>query len=287
MSIDDRRLDELLVESHDLQSDAMKASRASIPDLRELRAERGATRAEPEQIARYNSSRRGILRNAGLGGGALAARGLLAGGFGTLLAGIIAKPAAADEALDVQMLQTASSLESLAVATYGAALTLPFIKDGNKVVVAFAETTAEQHNEHKMAFQSQTKALGGKAQDAPNPMFKAVVDKAVPTLKTPLDVVELAATLEKVATDTYLTDLTLFEDVTSKEVMGSVMGVEAQHLAVLRAVAALLEANAPQFIAIPTDLANLPAPAGSVAFPKAFEDTPSDSVAPPESGAVK
>ena len=287
MPIDDRQLHELLEESQDLQVDAMRGAKASIPDLRDLARDRGELRPDPAALARYNAGRRGVLRSIGLGGGSFAARGALAGGFGAALTMLLARPAAANEALDVQMLQTASSLEALAVATYTAALGLDFIKKGNATVVAFAKTTSSQHNEHKMAFQAQTEALGGKPQDAPNPVFKAVVDEALPTLKAPLDVVNLAATLEKVATDTYLVDLTMFEDTTSKEIMGSVMGVEAKHLAVLRAVAALLEGGAPQLIAIPTDLAALPAAAGSVAFPEPFEDTPSDSVAPPESGAVK
>jgi hypothetical protein len=184
------------------------------------------------------------------------------------------------------MLQTASSLEALAVATYQAALGLDFIKNGNKVVVAFAQETMKQHADHKVAFQSRTTALGGKAQDQPNPKFAAVVEQAKPALKSPLDVVKLAATLEMVATDTYLNDLAAFSDTQSRAIMGSVMGVEAQHLATLRAVQALLEGGAPELIAIPTDLAKLPAAAGSVAFPNAFE-TPTDLVATPESGAVK
>ncbi len=91
------------------------------------------------------------------------------------------------------------------------------------------------------------------------------------------------------ATDTYLVDLTMFEDMKSKVIMGSVMGVEAQHLATLRAVGALLEGGAPQLIKIPigADLTKLPAAAGNVAFPDAFEQTQPDLVAAPESGAVR
>ncbi len=42
---------------------------------------------------------------------------------------------------------SAVSLELLAVATYGAALELPFIANGNPVVKTFAETTMMQHSE--------------------------------------------------------------------------------------------------------------------------------------------
>jgi len=63
-----------------------------------------------------------------------------------------------------------------------------------------------------------------------------------------------------------------------------VMGVETQHLATLRAVGALLEGGVPELIAIPTDLAALPAAAGSVAFPEPFEKP--NLASPPEEGAV-
>lgn len=287
MTIDDRSLNELIVESQDLQVDALRDIKATLPELAEIREERRGQEINVDEINRYNANRRNVLRSMGIGGGGLAARGLLGGGFGALLSGLLATPAHADEALDIQILQTASSLEVLAVATYGAALGLDFIKNGNPVVVKFAQTTMMQHDEHRKAFQSQTKALGGKEQTAPNAKFLPVVEQAKPTLKDPLSVVTLAETLETVATQTYLQNTTQLEDTASKRVMASVMGVETQHAAVLRAVKALLEGGAPNLIKIPigADVAKLPAAAGSVAFPDAFE--PIKTVAEPETGAVK
>ncbi len=100
---------------------------------------------------------------------------------------------------------------------------------------------------------------------------------------------EFAAVLEEVATSTYVANMSLFEDTPSKEIMASVMGVEAQHLATLRAVGALLEGGAPELITVEAtdgavDIAALPAAAGSVAFPEPFEST--ENALPPESGAV-
>lgn len=289
MSIDERKLNELMVESQDLQVDALNGIKATLPELAEIRDERRDQPVDREEIARFNTNRRGLLAKMGIGAGGLATRGLIGGGIGGLAAAILATPARADKPLDIQILQTASSLERLAVNTYGVALGLPFIKNGNATVVAFAKETMRQHDEHRKAFQAQTTALGGKVQDQPNPKFQEVVNKAAPGLKGPLDVVKLAAALEEVATDTYLVNLTLFEDVKSKSIMGSVMGVEAQHLATLRAVQALLEGNAPDLIKVPigADLAKLPAAAGSVAFPEAFEMTTEDGIAGPETGAVK
>lgn len=289
MSVDDRTLNELITESQDLQVDALRGIRETMPALAEIREERRGQPVDVGEIERFNANRRQVLAKMGYGAAGVATAGLISGGFGGMFAGILATPAHADEALDVQILQTASSLERLAIDTYKTALTLPFIKNGNQVVVKFAQTTMMQHDEHRKAFQAQTTTLGGKVQDAPNPKFAAVVSQAAPGLKAPIDVVNLAAQLEKVATDTYLVNLTMFEDMKSKEIMGSVMGVEAQHLATLRAVGALLEGNAPNLIKIPlgADLAKLPAAAGSVAFPNAFEQTSPDMIAPPESGALK
>lgn len=158
------------------------------------------------------------------------------------------------------------------------------------MVQQFAQTTMDQHAEHGAAFNDQAEGLGGERQEEPNATYQRTVDEAMPTLvrdgaaNYPA-IVELAATLEEVAGDTYLENLTLLGDTPAKELMGSVMGVEVQHLATLRAVGALLEADAAQLIAIPTDVAALPAPAGSVSFPEPVPEA--DKAAPPDSGAVQ
>jgi Ferritin-like domain len=283
-TIDARALEALVEQSQDLQADAMRQAGQVEQDLRDVASDRAGDPVDPAAVQQFNDGRRGLLGRLGLGEGT-AGRGLFAGGIGAAIAALLVTPASADTNLDTQILQTASSLEILAVATYGAALTLPFIKDGNPVIVTFATTTMDQHDQHRQAFQAQTKALGAKVQDQPNPKYAPVVESTKPTLVTPLDVVKLAATLETVATETYLSDLAMFEDAKSKEIMASVMGVESQHLATLRAVGALLEGGAPDLIAIPVDAAALPAAAGSVAFPEAFE--PTTMASPPQEGAVQ
>jgi hypothetical protein len=284
LSIDEARLEELIEESQDLQADSRQTVKATLPDLKEIGESRRNKPVDLDEVTDYNS-RRKLIRNGGLSLGGFAGRGLLAGGFGAFLTALVAAPARADTNMDVQILQTASSLEILAVATYGAALGLPFIANGNPVVKKFAETTMMQHGEHNKAFQAQAKSLGGQEQTQPNPKYLQVVNDAKPGLKGPADVVKLAMALEQVATQTYVNNMTLFTDTQSKAVMASVMGVEAQHLATLRAVDALLAGGAPELIAIPTQLAKLPAAAGSVEFPKPFEGT--EKASPPEEGAVK
>ena len=279
--IDEGQLDELITESQDLHLDAMRDTMAVLPNLRDLAADRrrqGAQLPTAPELQAFSDSRSALVRTLGLAAGGIA-------GFGALTA-LLSRPVAADTALDVQILQTAVSLELLAVATYGAALTLPFISGGNPVIIKFAQTTMDQHDQHRQAFSAQTKALGGVDQTATNPKYTPIVEAAKPKLAAPADVVALAATLEQVATETYLSDLNMFADVTSRVLMASVMGVECQHLATLRAVGALL-AGAPELIKIPigADVAKLPAAAGSIAFPDDFEGVTMAS--PPQEGAVK
>jgi rubrerythrin len=282
---DEPALSELLSESEDLHADAMRTHRASLPDIADYAAETRTDQTDPEAVERFDTSRQHLVDELGLTRPGLLKGGAAAGGIGALIAALLATPAAADKNLDVQILQTASSLEILAVATYGAALGLPFIKNGNAVVKKFAQTTRMQHDEHRQAFQAQTTSLGGKKQKKPNPKYAPVVKQMTPSLETPADVVKLAATLEQVATETYLSDLAQFSDTKSKEIMASVMGVESQHLATLRAVDALLAAGADNLIAIPVDAAALPAAAGSVAFPEPFQGV--SMASPPQEGAVK
>lgn len=286
MAIDERHLGDPIVESQDLQADALRDMRRGRADLAEVATAHRATPVDPERARHIDAERRRVLRGGGMGIGALAARGLLGSALGSAVLGIVSRPVAAQDEgdVDVQVFQTASSLEILAVATYEAALQLPFIANGNPVVKQFAETTMMQHDEHRGAFQEQTEALGGTPQDQPNPKYAAVVEDAKATLTSPLAVVELAMTLEEVATDTYLADLGILSDGEMRALMASVMGVESQHLATLRAVGALLEGGAEQLIAIPTDVAALPEAAGSASFPDAFESP--DMASPPEEGAV-
>ncbi|CAN5702983.1 hypothetical protein BH24ACT2_BH24ACT2_14760 [soil metagenome] len=298
MKIDDRQLNELIVESEDIQVDALRDVKKIQPVMADLRASRRGQPIDLDRIRAFNAGRRRLLRNGGMGIGALSARGLLGGAFGASLMGIVARPAHAQADLDTQILQTAASLEILAVNTYEVALGLGADFFGNNAtVVAFAMTTMEQHAAHRDAFN----ALAETPQDQPHPPGSEIVAGA--SLATAADVVALAATLEQVATETYVANVRALEETEAKTLMASIMGVEAQHLATLRAVAALLGADAPDLVTVtstdgPVDPSALPAVAGSVAFAQPqggaiSENEAADAafigsslVQTPESGAV-
>ena len=280
MTGDPRILSELLEESQDMQSDAV---RATIHPLAEM-SERGTTPtddSDPVENQRFAAEHRRSLATSVGGAGLLAAAG------GGLLVGMLASPAFASSSPDVQMLQTAASIEVLAVGTYKTALTLPFIggASANAVVKAFATMTMQQHQQHLDAFNAAITGLGGKSQSNADPVLQKVVAAAVPGLTSPGPVVALALELEQGAAETYVADTAALSDANAKKLTASIMGVEAQHASVLLAVQALLNANAPQLITLsPTNVANLPAAAGSVGFPDAFY--PTNQARPASEGAV-
>jgi hypothetical protein len=287
MTGDPRALSELLEESQDMQADAVRVTAQPLAEV----VERGQSPIDEVDVAENQAfaaeHRRSLATSIG-GAGILAAAG------GGLLLGALASPAYASSSPDVQMLQTAASIEVLAVSTYGTAETLPYIggSSANPVVSKFVSVTKSQHEQHLVAFNAALAKMGAKKQNKPDPAFVPVVNKAVASLsgasaaQGTAGVVALALELENIAAETYVNDVPNLKTSVHKALFASIMGVEAQHAAVLLAVQALLMANAPQLITLsPTNVASLPAAAGSVGFPNAFY--PTSSAAPASQGAVK
>jgi len=272
----------LLEESQDLHADSMRATNASLAEMVDLGHERRAVAViDQDEIAAFETQKERLLP-VSFGGKLFAAAGA-----GTVLAAVMAGKAFAGQPADIQMLQTAASIEVLAVATYKTALTLPFIggSSANGVVKAFAEMTMSQHSQHEQAFNAAVTRLGGKAQTNPDPVLLKVVEQAKPGLTGPAQVVALALELEQGAAETYVANVGALSDNSAKELTASIMGVEAQHAAILRAVQALLAGGAPQLIALPpSPLSALPAAAGSIGFPDAF--FPTSDARPATEGAL-
>lgn len=279
--IDVAALSPLLEESQDLHLDSMAAARESLDEMVEIGSERRiGDSIDQDEIDAFASKRDAMMP-------AFGGKILAAAGAGTALAVVMARSAFASQPSDVQILQTAASIEVLAVATYKTALTLPFIggASANGVVKAFAQMTMAQHSEHQQAFNAAISKLNGKPQTNPDPALLKVVNNAKPGLTGPGPVVALALELEQGAAETYVANVGALSDSNAKAVTASIMGVEAQHAAILRAVQALLAGNAPQLIALPpSPLSALPAAAGSVGFPDAF--FPTNEARPATEGAL-
>ena len=196
MPIDDTRLRDLLEQSQDLHADAMATTHESLDELVDLAHESTADEVD-EFVSTASATRESLL-------GGLPTGGLLAAaGLGTAMVALLASPAFAGKPADVQMLQTAASIENLAVATYETALGLDFIGGGsaNPVVKAFVTKTKDQHVDHAKAFNAAVTRLGGKPQDQPDPMLLGVVNQAKPGLTDAGAVVALAIELETGAAD--------------------------------------------------------------------------------------
>lgn len=284
MKFDDVALEAVIEESNDLHSDAHAQGRGSSSAIREIGRSRATQPRDVDRLRAASIERRRLLKAGGFGLAILASAGLFRTPLGTVVAAIVRRPLSTQSEIEVQIFQTAASLENVAVGSYAAALELPFVRE-NPVLLHFAETTMQQHTEHGAAFNAQATELGGARQDALNPKYSQAIFAAMPTMTTAADMVTLAATLEEVVTDTYLANLTLLSDVTMRTLMASVMGVESQHLAILRAFGSLIGADLPELVAIPTDLSALPAAAGSVAFAQPFEAP--NLASPPAEGAVR
>ena len=183
VDIDPQAMAAVMEESADLHHDAMVTTTVALDEMVENGLEARAHDAlDPEESHRVADRRSQLMTGALFGGGILAAAGV-AGAFEALFS----SPAFASSATDVQILQTASSIEVLAVATYKTALTLPFIggSAANPVVKTFATTTMQQHSQHLSAFNAAITGLGGKPQTNPDPVLGKVVQAAVPGLTSP------------------------------------------------------------------------------------------------------
>lgn len=239
-----------------------------------------------EQAPAPSGRRQFVHRLGWWAGAAVAAR---VGAGGAVLGAVAAsstEPAGAQQTLDVEILQTAASIENLLIDAYASLLEVAPMAEANPGLRQFAEATVAHHREHVELYNDQVEALGGESQDAAHPGFRALVDESLPEISDAADVIELAVRLEQIATDTYVANMALLEDTTALDSTASIMGVEAQHVSMLRAVGALLGAGMPALEASPVDASTLAVGVIDAALPEIFSLPDRDNVAPPESGAV-
>ena len=275
MTIDDTRLRGLLEQSGDLHTDAMLTTRVELDEFVELAHE--DPWRDVDAATRRTTLLRGLPKS-----GVLAAAGL-----GTAMAALLASPAFADKTMDVQMLQTAASIENLAITAYGLSLSLPFIggSDANPVVKTFVTTTAQQHKDHLQAFNSAQPTNGGQVQNAPDPVLLGVVNEATPGLTGPGPVLALAIQLETGAAETYVAYVSALSDINARKVTASIMGVEAQHVTVLLAAQEVIAGGNVEQLTLPPPLEKLSGSVASAAVPDAFFKT--DQARPAGEGAVQ
>jgi rubrerythrin len=178
--------------------------------------------------------------------------------------------------LDVQVLQTAASLENLAVSCYSAIARLPEIKAGDPLLASFLARTGAQHAAHAGAFNAAVARAGGKRQYAPDPRYAETVRQALASLTGVASVVSLLEALEDAKAQTYTRYASLASP-NLRSMFVSVAAVEAGHRSFLLAVLRLLSVGAGGLIRVIDRPGELPAAVGGGCFPHAFYPTTQSS----------
>ena len=178
--------------------------------------------------------------------------------------------AAASEApLDVQVLQTAASLENLAVASYTTAAKLPFVVGGSGQLRALIARNAAHHAAHAQAFNLSVHKAGGAEQHAADARYAANVRKILATTGDPTSLVGLFTELEDIIAQTCTRYAILATGGGVRSQFASVASVEAQHGAELLIVRTLLDAGRAEPAGTAAAAVALPAAVGTAGIPLA------------------
>jgi hypothetical protein len=194
----------------------------------------------------------------------------------------------ADPAFDIQLLQTAASVENVLISTYETLLAVPLLSapNANPVLKALLTTARAQHLDHASACNELAARLGGGAQHAPNPGLGQVVARARPGSSDLGAAIELALQLEIASAQTYQNHVGLLGDLNARRLAASIVGVEAEHVGLLRLAQALVGARTPELLSLDSGVVDrLPPEAASAGFPDSFSK--SDQARPPTEGAVR
>jgi outer membrane murein-binding lipoprotein Lpp len=166
-------------------------------------------------------SRRGLVRGAGTATLSATAIALLSG-----CESLARMDGAKVQSSDIDILNAALAAENQAIAAYQLAADSRLLAPGT---LRIAQGFQADHGEHAKALRDTITRLGGAVAPA-----KTAYDFPVASLKTQTDVLRFAADLERGAVAAYLAAVPKFQDRDIAQAAASILGAEAQHLAVLR-----------------------------------------------------
>jgi Ferritin-like domain len=187
--------------------------------------------------------------------------------------------------LDVQVLQTAASLENLAVTAYESAARLAFAEHGYPALATFVARTKAQHQAHAAAFNAAAAKAGGAAQHAADPRYAASVHAALKGVADPAALASLLGSLEDVNAQSCTRYAALASSHPVRSLFVSVAIDEAAHRSFLLAALQLLTTGPTGLVRFPTVPDQLPAVIGTECFPHAFYPTADASAI--DEGAVR
>jgi ferritin-like protein len=186
--------------------------------------------------------------------------------------------------LDVQLLQTAASLENLAVISYGTAAHLAAV-NGNRALAAFVRRARAQHAQHADAFNAAVRRAGGPPQHAADPRYAVPVGRALSGQHDAVAVLSVLASLEDSKAQSYTRYTSLTSSPALRKLFVSTAVVEAQHRAYLLAALQLLDHGPAELLGRPALVGELPETIGASCCPHAFYQTAGASAI--DEGAVK
>jgi hypothetical protein len=188
--------------------------------------------------------------------------------------------------LDVQVLQTAASLENLVVTSYTTAAKLPFVVKGSAQLRDLIARNTAHHGAHAQAFNLSVRKAGGAQQHAADTRYAGSVDRILADMKDPTSLVGLLTELEDIIAQTCTRYAILAAAGSVRALFATVAPVEAQHGAELLIVRTLLDdGHAGAAGATAADARALPALVGTAGIPQAVYPTADASAI--DEGAVR
>jgi hypothetical protein len=164
-------------------------------------------------------------------------------------------------AVDVLILQTASSLEHYASGIYTTVAGLDVA--GRTGLVPLLTTFAGHHADHAASLESATLDAGGRTVTQPNRLLSQAAMRRLPGLRTAKDVLEFIYAVEALSEATHRQSVGLFENGSRNSLIMGIGGVEARHIAVLGMKIAGLTPS-PLTAWPPWPVTGLPGPASGV-----------------------
>ncbi|WP_329215706.1 ferritin-like domain-containing protein [Streptomyces sp. NBC_01485] len=131
--------------------------------------------------------------------------------------------------LAVLVLQTAASLENLAVRSYTTAAGLPCVARGSARLRALVARNLAHHLAHAQAFNQAVVKAGGAPQHAADARYAATVSRRLAGLTDPDSLVSLLTELEGINAQTCTRYASLAEGGSLRSLFVNVASVEAQH----------------------------------------------------------
>ena len=183
------------------------------------------------EATRRSFLRGGLITAGAVGGGAV----LAACGSSTTTTSSITGASPTPSA-DLDFVRLGASLEVLAVAAYGTALTVATSGALGTVppaLAAFVTTAKEQHGEHEAAWNGILTKNRQPEQTAPDPALSAPVQAQLKAVTGIPALATLALGLENVALQTYVNGAGLLQSADARLVALTIAPVEAQHAAIL------------------------------------------------------